>query len=368
MVEHFEDEIYEAGAVAELWPQVIEKMSERIGTHGGFLFTVTASGPRWITSEGVADTIEAYFAAGYHLRDERTRRLLARDHAGFSVDLDVFTAAEWESDPIRREFLLPHGYGWGVATAIEVPTGETLIFHCEKRLADGPVDSTAVAYLDRLRPHLARAALMSSRLDLQRAIGTVAGLELMGHAAAVISHAGRLHAANGGFEALVPEVFLDYREGLGMVHPPADRLFRAALAAAIAGSTEAPMSVPLPAREGLPPMIVHILPVRGAAHDIFARSAAILIVTPVSIADVPSAQLIQGLFDLTPTEARVARALGQGSTIEAIAAIHSVTVNTVRNQLRGIFSKTGVNRQADLVGLLAGARVPGEAEDERPGK
>src|SRR5690606_2672601 len=76
-------------------------------------------GPRWITSERIAEAIEAYFAGGYQLRDERTRRLLARSHAGFSVDLDVFTEAEWEADPVRREFLVPRGFGWGVATSIE---------------------------------------------------------------------------------------------------------------------------------------------------------------------------------------------------------------------------------------------------------
>src|SRR5690554_1644590 len=81
-----EDQIYEAAAVAELWPQVIERIADRVGADGGFLFTVTATGPRWVTSERIAEAIEAYFAGGYQLRDERTRRLLARSYPGFSVD------------------------------------------------------------------------------------------------------------------------------------------------------------------------------------------------------------------------------------------------------------------------------------------
>ena len=371
MQDLIEDQIYEAGAVAELWPQVIGKISDRIGADGGFLFTVTQSGPRWVTSERIAEAIAAYFAGGYQLRDERTRRLLARSHAGFSVDLDVFTQEEWDADPVRREFLDPRGYGWGVATSIEVPTGETMIFHCEKRFSDGPVDRAAVAYLDGLRPHLSRAALMSSRLELQRATGTVAGLELMGLAAAVVADNGCLRAANGRFEALMPEVFRDHRAGLALAHPPADALLQAAFDAVCKGRSAATMSVPLPAAEGRTPMIVHLSPVRGAAHDIFARSAAILVVTPVAIAEVPSARILQGLFDLTPTEARVARALGEGMTIEAVAATHAVAIHTVRNQLRSIFSKTGVKRQADLVGLLKGAPMPvpsdGGEEGGRPG-
>ena len=66
----------------------------------------------------------------------------------------------------------------------------------------------------------------------------------------------------------------------------------------------------------------------------------------------------QGLFDLTPTEARVARALGRGATVAEIAAGNGVAQPTVRNQIREIFAKTGVRRQADLVGLLRGVSGP----------
>src|SRR5690606_18352669 len=98
MEDRIEDAIYEAGAVSELWPQVIDRICTRIGAEGGFLFLATETSARWVTSERVAETLKEYFARGYQLRDERTRRLLARGHAGFSGDLDVFTPAEWEAD------------------------------------------------------------------------------------------------------------------------------------------------------------------------------------------------------------------------------------------------------------------------------
>lgn len=59
-------------------------------------------------------------------------------------------------------------------------------------------------------------------------------------------------------------------------------------------------------------------------------------------------------FELTPGEARVAVATGQGLTAEQIARAHGVTINTVRSQLRSIFDKTGTARQAELVSVLAG--------------
>jgi len=62
--------------------------------------------------------------------------------------------------------------------------------------------------------------------------------------------------------------------------------------------------------------------------------------------------VIGELFGLTQAEARLAACLMQGMTLGEAAAALSVTRNTARNQLQSVFSKVGVSRQADLVGLL----------------
>ena len=53
--------------------------------------------------------------------------------------------------------------------------------------------------------------------------------------------------------------------------------------------------------------------------DIFTQATALLVVTPVDRAAVPTAEVLQGLFDLTPAEARVARGIGQAEAIDALA-------------------------------------------------
>ena len=60
------------------------------------------------------------------------------------------------------------------------------------------------------------------------------------------------------------------------------------------------------------------------------------------------------LFDLTPMEARVARAIAEGKTTEAVSIIHGVSRETIRTQLAAVLGKTGLNRQAELVALLSG--------------
>jgi DNA-binding CsgD family transcriptional regulator len=105
-------------------------------------------------------------------------------------------------------------------------------------------------------------------------------------------------------------------------------------------------------------MIVHVLPIRGVAHDVFGNAVAMIVVTPVVPREVPTANVIQGLFDLTPAEARLAEVIASGSQPREAAASLGIAEETARTTLKRVFSKTGVGRQAELVALLNGAQVP----------
>jgi DNA-binding CsgD family transcriptional regulator len=364
MADDIIDDIYEAGAVPEQWSALLEKLSGRARAYGTILFVAQQEGLRYIASPGLEPMAPGYFERGYQFRDERTRRLFERDHPGFVTDLDVFTLEEWEADPILTEFWRPAGFGWGVATQIKIPTGENIILHSERKRTEGPVEREIVDELDRLRPHLARATLMSARLAFERASGAVTALEAIGLPAAVLDPHGRLFVASETFNTLMPNVFVDRNSGVELADPRANTMFTTAVTAAIGSRRNVPFSIPLRAVDGHPPMIVHVVPVRGAANDVFSRASVVVFVTPGVIADVPTAEVIQGLFDLTPTEARVARALGRGATVAEIATSNGVAQPTVRNQIREIFAKTGVHRQADLVGVLRGVVGPVASADD----
>jgi len=99
-------------------------------------------------------------------------------------------------------------------------------------------------------------------------------------------------------------------------------------------------------------MVAHLIPIRLSARDVFLRSAAALVLTPVTAPQAPPVELVQSLFDLTPAEARVARSLAGGETVDSIASVQGVSQNTVRSHIRGVLEKTGCNRQADVVSLL----------------
>jgi DNA-binding CsgD family transcriptional regulator len=65
------------------------------------------------------------------------------------------------------------------------------------------------------------------------------------------------------------------------------------------------------------------------------------------------AQLI-AMFGLSPAEARLARALCHGETLEEYADALGVKLPTVKTQLRAAFAKTQTDRQVALVNLISG--------------
>lgn len=73
------------------------------------------------------------------------------------------------------------------------------------------------------------------------------------------------------------------------------------------------------------------------------------LVSPLGRRRVATAQQLIDLFGLTPAEARLARALVAGATLETYARENDVKLPTVKKQLREVFAKTGVDRQAALV-------------------
>lgn len=66
----------------------------------------------------------------------------------------------------------------------------------------------------------------------------------------------------------------------------------------------------------------------------------------------PVERIVAQLFDLTPSEARLAALLAKGETLAEIARELDLSENTVRSYCKNILAKTGVSRQVDLVRLI----------------
>lgn len=351
------DRVYEAAAVPELWPSTLSALARFGGGGGGLLFTSQGLDFRYVASPELEGYMEEFMADGWVAQNDRPVRLFARQHPGFLTDLDVYTPEELDTNPVFTDFLRPRGYGWGAATAITVPSGERIVFDVERAYRDGPVPADIVARLDAMRPHLARAATLSARRRLQAVQVAADALEMVGLPAAVLGRQGQALAMNRSCQALLGTTVRDGPR-FALADPAADRLLAEALRTLAAVGLARTQSIPVPAKEAEPPAVAHVLPVKRSARDLFAAASAIVVVTPLAQDRLPGLSVLEGLFDLTPAEARVARGITGCRTVEQIAAESGTSPQTVRSQLKSVMAKTGVNRQVELVRLLSGVALP----------
>ncbi len=66
----------------------------------------------------------------------------------------------------------------------------------------------------------------------------------------------------------------------------------------------------------------------------------------------PKAESIKPIFQLSKTEALLCELLVEGLSLKEIAEKRSVSINTVREQMRRIFTKTGYKRQSELIAAI----------------
>jgi len=170
--------------------------------------------------------------------------------------------------------------------------------------------------------------------------------------ALVLDELGKVLAANSLIEALRGYIQWRAQDRISLKDRAADQLLRDAITAIDMADSKSVRSFPVRDTGAKAMMVAHVIPIRLSARDIFVRCAAALVLTPVTLPQAPPVELVQSLFDLTPTEARVARSLAAGETVETIASTRGVSQNTIRAHVRGVLEKTGCNRQVDLVALL----------------
>jgi DNA-binding CsgD family transcriptional regulator len=353
------DLVYEAAAMPDLWPAVLDRMAGIAGGAGTFLITADPRTIRWTSSESLRELGLDILEGHWHERNTRMERLLLHRHSGFMRDVDMWTSDEMDNDPSFRDLLRPRGFGWCGGFLVQVPSDDMLLFSIERRFVDGPIESQAVIELNNLRPHLARAAMMSARLRLERAKGMAESLTTMGLPSAVLLGDGKVISTNASFDRIGPQILSTAFGGVALANAEANALLKSAIEGLSAAAFQiGAKSIAVPADERAPALIVHLIPVRRSAHDVFGPAMGILVVTPLGSSQTLAADLLNGLFDLSPAETRAAQGLLAGKSINDLAAELGLSRETIRNQVKAVLVKTGTSRQADLLALLSNVNTP----------
>ncbi|MGQ0444274.1 MAG: helix-turn-helix transcriptional regulator [Beijerinckiaceae bacterium] len=118
----------------------------------------------------------------------------------------------------------------------------------------------------------------------------------------------------------------------------------------------------LPRGDNRPPLVAHVIPLAPvrtvAIFDLDRPAAAIFVVDPAAELSA-QIQRFAARFGLTLAETRVFAEIIGGNGLLAAAARLKISYATARHHAKGILSKTGTNRQTELIRRFFETSLPG---------
>lgn len=243
----------------------------------------------------------------------------------------------------------------------DVPTGDAPESEAAL-LVTRPLGASLAAdslFLRRLAPVFASAAEIGARLiegEDDRAT-LVDILDRLPVGALVVDETARLLAANRQGRLALRERRVVVADATGRIRARAVAAQRD-LADAIARTTTAnARRVPVKVEDGDRPATLLVCSMAAGREAGGARRALVLMADRAGA--VPRlGDAARDIYGLSAIEMRIVQGLVEGARLECIAAAGRTSVHTVRNQLKSIFIKVGVNRQADLVNLILRGPAP----------
>ncbi|MYN26705.1 helix-turn-helix transcriptional regulator [Duganella levis] len=296
------------------------------------------------------------FSDYYHVLDPTRDNIDRIAVGGWYIDHQHLNTQMMGRSAFYQEFMRDYGLESIIATPLaRNDTGDSfLVFQFGLKQA---YSWHASPELCEVLPHIRRALLLRRRfsaLTIEKSIcaDLLAGLQTP---LLVVDASGRIALANKAAETIVKKhrCINSAAERLALTGIDGPRLARL-LVHACGGAARRVAGAMLAGRmDGAPlQILVAPLPERHApCGGGRAQLALVLLHDGHTPRDTP-ALLLQQLYGVTASEARIALGVLHGATPSSLAASSGVSMATIRSHLSAVFHKTGTRRQAELVHLL----------------
>ncbi len=193
----------------------------------------------------------------------------------------------------------------------------------------------------------------SATLGLARGEAALDAFDFSERAAVLLDRSGHVVRVNTAAERLIGE---DFQISAGRVFcsdPHSNELLNGAIRTLLwryKASTIPPVIFPKASGGRL---VIYPMRLPGLTASPLSAFHAILVIADTDGAHPAAMATLREAFDLTAAESRLAVAVATGKNLEAFAAERHLSKETVRNQLKSVFLKTGTNRQTRLAVMLS---------------
>jgi DNA-binding CsgD family transcriptional regulator len=363
-------DIYDAALDPTLWVDVLGKTRAYIG---GWAVALS-----W--KDAVAKQGGCYFEEGGqdpHYRQLYFEKYIKLDPfttTQFVVDieepksfLEVMPYADLIQTRLYKEWAQPQGIVDALMCLIDrsaTSVGYLVVFRNNR---DGFVDDETRHRARLLIPHIRRATLIGKVIDLKKAEAASLADTLDGISAGMflVDTTGHIvHTNAAGHMMLKMASVLHADRARLIANDPlanqtlADTFAKAGNGDAAVGNKG--VAVPLVARDR-ERYVAHVLPLTSGARRLAGTSyaaVAALFVHKAALSTPSPPEAIAKAYKLTAMELRVLLAIVEVGGVPEVAEVLGIAETTVRTHLQQTYYKTGTNRQADLVKLVAAFSNP----------
>lgn len=283
---------------------------------------------------------------------------------------DLVSAEEWHKSPTYKDLFEPHGLDHDICISIQHEGLDTHLSIGVYRGPEGPAFSQVdVEKFQLLVPHLRRAAevyarLVGSELKSRQLENAFEDLAL---ATIFTDTSGRILFANHAANQLLDAGDGLFQGGGQLAHrdpgiaSQLKRYIREISASTQFGGGGRVTHLTLPRAEQTP-LLATVCSLASSSPEsppyLSSQLRVAIFLTDPQKSYETTTEHLQRIFGLTQTEAEIAKDLTAGLTLKEIAGKRGRALETVRQQLKSVMSKTGARRQAELVKSVLALGVP----------
>jgi DNA-binding CsgD family transcriptional regulator/PAS domain-containing protein len=364
-------DVYDAALDSTLWGDVLEKTKHFIGGHAtslGWKDAVKKRGESYYDdSRGISPQYRQLYFDKYIKLDPCTTGQFFAQLGEPVATGDLIPYEEFVQTRFYKEWAQPQGLVDAAMVLLDKSATSISFFGLFRHERHGRLDVDARRCMRLIAPHLRRATLIGNVIDLKKAAAASLADTLDGISAGMflVDATGHIVHANTAGHKMLKEACILRTEGTRLIanDARADQMLADMFASAGGGDAAVGIkgvAVPLLARDG-ERYVAHILPLTsGARRRAGASYAAVaaMFIHKAALDTLSPPEAIAKAYKLAPMELRVLLALVEIGGVPEVAEALGIAETTVRTHLQRTYNKTGVNRQADLVKLVAAFSNP----------
>jgi DNA-binding CsgD family transcriptional regulator len=370
------DLIYQGTTNIEAWERALGEICEWLGGRDAIIFTPFHAPDigGFIVAYNMTAPMLELWGTKYLAHDIWAQRCIEKGLVSTGAvlrDQQMVTEQEFKSSIIYRELLEPAGIGrvlTGIVFAADDNRGITVAFSCHRPFTV-PFTEEDAGKFELLLPHISRAMGVMFRLrDVEFRLATsLAALDRLPSAVILFGANASVSFLNAAARRILKDAdgltvrprygradMLELRTDSAGDQHTLDQAIGEAVSPRVGSTRHFSRAVVIARQPGKPAHLLQFssLPRENefGAGTSAPRAIAFLNDTEQRVRLDPA--ILKSAYGLTMAECRIAQLLVEGNANEELAHRLHVSINTVKTQLRQIYSKTYTRHRARLVKLL----------------